>query len=175
MPKPYDLRQPLTALAPDHTMVVVVEMSKASWLVAAIVPGLARAPLKKIATAENQQLRLIERGTSEAAKAGRSITRIALAYEAGRDGFWLARWLLARGVESYVIQPSSVPVDRRARRAKTDALDVEMQSRTSLAWLRGEPRVCSMVPVPSEAEVDGRRPLRERQDLIRERPSILFV
>ena len=95
-----------------------------------------------------------------------------MAYEAGRAGFWLARWLIGRGIEAYVIQPSSVPVDRRARRAKTDALDVEMLLRTTLAWLRGEPRVCSMVPVPSEAEEDGRRPLRERQDLIRERLAI---
>jgi transposase len=71
-----------------------------------------------------------------------------------------------------VIQPSSVPVDRRARRVKTDAVDVEMLLRTTLAWLRGEPRVCSMVPIPSEAEEDGRRPLRERQELIKERLAI---
>src|SRR4029450_7457342 len=89
-----------------------------------------------------------------------------------RGGFCLARWLLGRCIEVYVIHPSSVPVDRRARRAKTDALDVEMLLRTTLAWLRGEPRVGSMVPIPSEVEEDGRRPSRERQDLIRERLAL---
>ena len=107
-----------------------------------------------------------------AGKAGKRVSRVVVAYEAGRDGFWLARWLLERGVEVDVIQPSSVPVDRRARRAKTDALDVEMLLRTTLAWLRGEPRVCSMVPIPSEAEEDGRRPSRERQDRIKERMAL---
>jgi transposase len=99
--------------------------------------------------------------------------RVVLAYEAGRDGFWLARYLEARGIEVYVIQPSSVLVDRRARRAKTDALDVEMLMRTLLAWLRGEPGVCSMVPIPDVAEEDGRRPVRERQGLIGERLALL--
>jgi transposase len=50
------------------------------------------------------------------------------------------RWLARRGIETYVIQPSSVPVDRRARRAKSDGIDAEMLLRTLLAWLRGEPR-----------------------------------
>ena len=172
MPKPYDLSHPLTALEPDHTMVVVVEMSKASWLVAAIVPGLARAPLKKIDTDENQLLRLIERWTAEAAKAGRSITRTALAYEAGRDGFWLARWLIARGIESYVIHSSSVAVSREHRRAKTDRLDTEMLKRVFLGWLRGERGHCRMVQIPSVADEDARRPGRERETLVRERTRI---
>ena len=66
-----------------------------------------------------------------------------LTHEAGRDGFWLARFLARRSIEVHVIQPSSLPVDRRARRAKTDIIDVEMLLRTLMAWLRGEPRVCS--------------------------------
>jgi hypothetical protein len=72
---------------------------------------------------------------------------VILTHEAGRDGFWLARFLVRRGVEVHVMQPSSLPVDRRARRAKTDVIDVEMLLRTLMAWLRGEPRVCSMVPI----------------------------
>lgn len=107
-----------------------------------------------------------------AAAQGKTVERVVLAYEAGRDGFWLARYLEARGVEVYVIQPSSVLVDRRARRAKTDGLDVEMLMRTLLAWLRGEGGVCSMVPIPDEAEEDGRRPTRERQDLVAERRGL---
>ena len=73
--------------------------------------------------------------------------------------------LLRRGIEVHVIQPSSLPVDRRARRAKTDVIDVEMLLRTLMAWLRGEPRVCSMVPIPSEADEEARRAYREREDL----------
>ena len=77
------------------------------------------------------------------------------------------------GIEVHVIQPSSLPVDRRARRAKTDIIDVEMLLRTLMAWLRGEPRVCSMVPIPSEADEEARRAYREREDLTRERRSIV--
>jgi transposase len=94
-------------------------------------------------------------------------------YEASWSGFWLARWLLRRGVETHVIQPSSVPVDRRARRAKSDGIDAELLLRTLLAWLRGEPRVCSMVPIPDEADEDERRRVREREDLVAERVSLV--
>jgi transposase len=73
-----------------------------------------------------------------AVKAGRTITRIAVAFEAGRDGFWLARWLEARGVEAHVIHASSVAVSREHRRAKTDRLDTELLKRGFLGWLRGD-------------------------------------
>ena len=94
-------------------------------------------------------------------------------YEASWSGFWLARWLLRRGVETHIVQPSSVPVDRRARRAKSDGIDAELLLRTLLAWLRGEPRVCSMVPIPDEADEDERRRVREREDLVAERVSLV--
>ena len=94
-------------------------------------------------------------------------------YEAGWSGFWLVRWLARRGIETYVIQPSSVPVDRRARRAKSDGIDAELLLRTLLAWLRGEPRVCSMVAIPSEADEDARRSIRERTELVAERVSLV--
>jgi transposase len=73
---------------------------------------------------------------------------------------------MSHGVEVHVVQPSSVPVDRRARRAKSDGIDSELLLRTLLAWLRGEPRVCSMVPIPDEADV------RERTELISERVGL---
>ena len=82
-------------------------------------------------------------------KAGRVITRIVLAFEAGRDGFWLARWLRARSIETFVIHSTSVAVSREHRRAKTDRLDTEMLIRVFLGWLRGEPRHCKMVAIPS--------------------------
>jgi transposase len=169
-----ETRMPAPATALDHesTIVAVVELSARSWLMGAQVAGVPRQCRQKLAPSAEGLLDHLDQLRQRALKAGKRVSRVVVAYEAGRDGFWLARWLLGRGIEVYVIQPSSVPVDRRARRAKTDALDVEMLLRTALAWLRGEPRVCSMVPIPSEVEEDGRRPLRERQDLITERLAI---
>jgi transposase len=100
MPVPNDPGRCRTALDPESTLVAVIEMSQSSWLVAAIVPGLERHPLKKLAVDEAGLLRQLERWREEAARAGRRVTRIAVAFEAGRDGFWLARWLRARGVET---------------------------------------------------------------------------
>jgi transposase len=108
------------------------------------------------------------RATS-AGTAGISVDRVIVAYESGGDGFWLARWLQQRGVEVHMMQPSSIAVDRRMRRVKSDSTDADMLLRTLLAWLRGEPRVCSMVPIPDEATEDARRPMREREELIRMR------
>ena len=113
-------------------------MSKASWLVSGAVPGVERQPLKKLAPDATALLRLIERWRNEAVRAGRPISRIALAYEAGRDGFWLARWLIARGIEAHVIHSASVAVSRERKRAKTDRLDAAMLMRVFLGWLRGE-------------------------------------
>jgi transposase len=79
----------------------------------------------------------LHRWRNEAGQAGRAINRIVVAYEAGRDGFWLARWLRARDVEAYVIHPASVAVSHEHRRAKTDRLDTELLMRALLGWLRG--------------------------------------
>ncbi len=129
MPVPNDPGRCRTALDPESTLVAVIEMSQSSWLVAAIVPGLERHPLKKLAVDEAGLLRQLERWREEAARAGRRVARIAVAFEAGRDGFWLARWLRARGVEAHVIHPTSVAVSREHRRAKTDRLDTELLKR----------------------------------------------
>src|SRR3954454_13332782 len=99
MPKPADLNRCLAPLDQDHTIIAVIEMSQSSWLVAGIVPGIARQPLKKLAPDEAALLGLLARWRGEPTQAGRQITRIAVAFEAGRDGFWLARWLRARGIE----------------------------------------------------------------------------
>jgi transposase len=100
---------------------------------------------------------------------GWEIERIIVAYEAGRDGFWLARWLRARDIEAYVIHPSSVAVSREHRRAKTDRLDTELLMRAFLGWLRGERRHCSMAAIPTIEEEDAKRPNREREKLVGER------
>src|SRR5580692_11367529 len=167
-----DLSRSLTAYDPISTLVVVVEMSKASWLVSGAVPGVKRQPLKKLEPDATALLRLIERWRNEAVRAGRPISRIALAYEAGRDGFWLARWLIARGIEAHVIHSASVAVSRERKRAKTDRLDAAMLMRVFLGWLRGERGHCGMVAIPTMEEEDARRPSRERECLVNERSRI---
>jgi transposase len=157
-----DLSRSLIAFDPISTLVVVVEMSKASWLVSGVVPGVARQPLKKLEPDATALLRFIERWRNEAVRAGRPISRIALAYEAGRDGFWLARWLIARGIEAHVIHSASVAVSRERKRAKTDRLDAAMLMRVFPGWLRGERGHCGMVAIPTMEE-DARRPRRERE------------
>src|SRR5258705_8997799 len=173
MQKLNDLSRSLTALEPNGTLIAVIEMSLRSWLVAGIVPGVERQPLKKLAVDESALLKLLNRWREEAEKAGRRIERITVAFEAGRDGFWLARWLRARGVEAHVIHPSSVAVSREHRRAKTDRLDTELLKRGFLGWLRGERGHCTMARVPTSAEEDAKRPNRERECLVRERTRVV--
>ena len=155
MQKLNDLSRSLTAFEPDGTLIAVIEMSLSSWLVAGIVPGVERQPLKKLAVDESALLKLLYRWREEAKKAGRRIERIAVAFEAGRDGFWLARWLKGRSIEAYVIHAASVAVSREHRRAKTDRLDTELLKRSFLGWLRGERDHCKMVAIPTIKDEDG--------------------
>jgi transposase len=111
---------------------------------------------------------LLLRWRDQATKTGGRIKRMVVAFEAGRDGFWLARWLRARGIEAYVIHATSIPVSREHRRAKTDRLDTGLLMRAVLGWLRGEPKQCHMVTIPTIAEEDARRPTRERETLVRD-------
>ena len=173
MPKRNDLSRSLAALDQNRTLIAVIEMSRSSWLVAGVIPGVDRHPLKKLEPDEEGVLRLLRRWQDEAARAGRTISRMAVAFEAGRDGFWLARWLRARGIEAHVIHPASIPVSREHRRAKTDRLDTELLKRAFLGWLRGEPDHCSMVAVPTLEEEDAKRPNREREVLVGERTRIV--
>jgi transposase len=168
MPKFDDLSRSLVALDQDSTLIAVIELSRSSWLVGGLVPGLAREPVKKLGPDAEGLLRLLYRWRDEAATAGRRVARICVAYEAGRDGFWLARWLRGQGVECDVIHPTSVSVSREHRRAKTDRLDLGVLKRSYLGWLRGEKRHCSMVAVPTREAEDAKRPLRERDRLVSE-------
>jgi transposase len=172
MPQPNDLSRSLAALDENSTLIAVIEMSQASWLVAAIIPGVERQPAKKLTPDEGGLLRLLHRWREEAGKAGRDLNRIAVAYEAGRDGFWLARWLRAHDVEAYVIHPNSIAVSREHRRAKTDRLDTALLKRAFLGWLRGEREHCSMAAIPSLEEEDAKQPSRERENLVGERTRI---
>ena len=168
-----DLSRSPTPLQQDSTIIAVIEMSQSSWLVAGIVPGIERHPLKKLEPSEEELIHLLMRWRAEATKHGRTITRIAVAFEAGRDGFWLARWLRARDIEIYVIHPTSVAVSREHRRAKTDRLDTGVLKRVFIGWLRGEPDHCHMAAIPTLAEEDAKRPNRERERLVGERTRIV--
>jgi transposase len=173
MPQANDLSRCLLTLEQGSTLIAVVELSQASWLVAGIAPAVERQPLKKIEADEEALLRLLHRWRDEAARAGRAVTRVAVAFEAGRDGFWLARWLRARGVEAHVIHPSSVAVPREHRRAKTDRLDTELLKRAFLGWLRGERGHCTTAAIPTAEEEDAKRPNREHESLVGERTRIV--
>lgn len=158
----------------DRTLVLAIELSSKSWVLAAQIPGLPQTRAKRTIDPDKLALQsAIDGYSTRAAAAGHSVDRVIAVYEAGWSGFWLARWLIAMGVEVHVIQPSSVPVDRRMRRAKSDGIDAELLLRTLLAWLRGEPRVCSMVPIPDEADEDARRCVRERTELVSERVGLV--
>lgn len=173
MAKTDDLSRSVIPLDQGSTLICVVELSKSSWLIAGMVPGVERQPLKKLEPDASALLQIIERWRNEAIKANRPIGRMVLAYEAGRDGFWLARWLRSRGVEAHVIHSTSVAVSREHRRAKTDRLDTAMLMRVFIGWLRGERGHCSMVTVPNLDEEDAKRPGRERESLVGERTRII--
>jgi transposase len=168
-----DMSRSLAAFDQNSTLVVVVELSKKSWLVTGLIPGVERQPKKKMQSDAEDLLRLLGRWCDEAVKGGRPITRIAVAYEAGRDGFWLARWLESHGIETHVIHSTSVAVSREKGRAKTDRVDAEMLLRIFLGWLRGERGHCSMVAVPTIEAEDASRPGREREALMAERTRII--
>jgi len=168
-----DLSRSVAKLDQARTVLVVVEMSQASWLVAGMLPGIQRHPLKKLDPDPDALFKLLTRWRSEAEATGKSIDRIALAFEAGRDGFWLARWLRTRDVDANVIHSTSVAVTREHRRAKTDRLDTAMLMRVFLGWLRGERGHCRMVAIPTLEEEDAKRPSRERENLVNEKTRII--
>ena len=129
--------------------------------------------MKRLEPDEHALLRLLDRWQKEAEKAGHKIKRIAVAFEAGRVGFWLARWLGARGIEAHVIHASSVAVSREHRRAKTDRLDADQLKRAFLGWLRGELDHCKMTALPTLAQEDAKRPSREHESLVGEQGRIV--
>jgi transposase len=171
--EPNDLSRCVAALDADHTLIAVVELSLSSWLVAGVVPGVERQPLKKLKPEPAALLELLHRWRLEAERSGRKITRIAVAYEAGRDGFWLARWLMARGLEAHVMHPASIAVSREHRRAKTDRLDTDLLKRAFVGWLRGERDHCKMVAIPTLHQEDAKRPNRERECLVAEQSRLI--
>lgn len=154
------------------TLHCALELSKSSWLLAIQFPDRPQPSLYRIKGGDGEGLMsqlLIAR--DRCAKATGEVYSITLCYEIGYDAFWLARFLMARGVECLVVDPASLKVDRRRRRAKTDRIDVGMLLRALIGWCRGERHVWSVVRIPSVDEEDVRRSHRERGRLIHERTS----
>ena len=152
------------------TLFVALELSRPTWLVALHSPVLDKVSQHRLEGGDAEGLlELITRKRAQAAEnLGRPV-RVACCFEAGYDGFWLHRWLCARGVENRVLDAAGILVDRRARRAKTDRLDVAGLLRTLMALERGETQVCRVVHVPSPEQEDAPRRSRERSRLVTER------
>jgi transposase len=147
-----------------------IELSKESWLIGFSTPLSGKISRRILSGGDwKGLLDLIEEVRARVSReTGRAVDVISC-YEAGYDGFWLHRILEAHGIRNYVIDPASLQVDRRARRVKTDRIDTERLLRSLMAYLRGEPKVWSVVRVPSVAEEDVRRLHRERDRLVSER------
>ena len=149
---------------------VAMELSKTSWLLAAQSSPSGKASSHKLDGGDIAGLlALLRRLQARERRAEGEEVRVVLAHEAGYDGFWLQRRLAAEGIACWVMDPGSLQVDRRARRAKTDRLDAAMLLRALVAWCRGDRAACRMVQVPSLEREDARRTHRERQRLIAER------
>jgi transposase len=163
----------LPAARGEHvTMHVAFELSKMKWKIGIVAPGSSKMSRFTVAGGDRVGLAmLLARKQGEAAARCGHPVRIVSCYEAGYDGFWLHRWLGEHGVENHVLDPASIEVERRHRRAKTDRIDLDKLMRVLLALCRGEPRVCSVVRVPSVEEEDAKRRNRERERLIRERTA----
>jgi len=147
-----------------------LELGKSRWLVTVDAPGSDKLSRHAVAGGDGAALLdlLARLRTTAERRTGRPV-EVLVIREAGLDGFWLHRLLERNGISSRVVDPASIAVDRRHRRAETDTIDGEMLLRSLMAWARGERRVCSMVRPPSPEEEDRRRLTRERATLLKER------
>jgi transposase len=151
------------AATQDDTIFVALELSQQCWLVALTVGYGGK--ISRFRLAAGDAAGLLQR--IDRAQQGRQLP-VVCCYEAGGDGFWLHRRLSAAGVETMVIDPSSLKVDRRARRRKTDRLDLQMILQALLDYWRGNRSALRRVAVPSPELEDARRPQRERGRLVKE-------
>lgn len=151
------------------TVYVAFELSKAKWQLGIVIPGAEKMSRYQVEGGNLAELSsVLARARARAEQLGKPV-RILSCYEAGLDGHWLHRWLTTNGILNHEIDASSIEVNRRARRAKTDRIDLAQLMRSLLAYLRGEPRVCSMVRVPTPEDEDRKRRTRERERLLKER------
>src|SRR4051794_26578830 len=154
------------------TIFVAIELSQKSWLVTMHCPDKDKISRHKLESGDHAGLlALIDRMRERADRVLEAAPTVVSCYEAGYDGFWLHRRLMTAGVTNYVFDPSSIAVDQRARRVKTDRIDGEKMLRTLMAYLRGEPRVVRIVRVPTPEQEDARRCARERHRLTKEQTA----
>ena len=163
-------------LSPDlseNVIYVALELSCSTWLVAARLPGAPKSLLHRVEGGDTTGLlELIGTlRTRSEARCGMGV-EVVSCFEAGRDGFWLHRLLSSHGIINHVVEPTSILVSRRARRAKTDRLDAEGLLRVLMSYWRGDRQICSVVRVPTPAEEDAKRQHREREHLVQERVRI---
>ena len=164
-------------MQPIHTVnppiLLAIELSASTWLVAARVPGSEKPHLHRIDSGDTAALlALISSLRNRVARRLDEAIGVVCCFEAGRDGFWLHRLLMEHGVTNHVLEPASILINRRARRAKTDRLDALGMLRVLAAYLRGDRQSCSMVRVPTADEEDAKRMHREREHLVQERLRI---
>src|SRR3954468_12919425 len=163
-------QDPARARHPQATLYASLELSRSTWLVTSLAAGGGKVSKHSVVAGDGAALlALLARLRGRVEQSAGGPVAVVVVQEAGRDGFWLHRLLEAEGVESHVVDPASIAVPRRQRRAKTDAIDGETLLRTLLAWRRGEPRVCAMGAAPTPEQEDRRRISRERATLLRER------
>jgi transposase len=168
--KPSGHTDTLAACREHATMYVAFELGKAKWKLGLVVPGsntLSRYTVDGGDVAAVHEL--IDKAKAKTQRRVGAAVRVVSCYEAGYDGFWLHRWLEAQGIENRVLDPASVEVNRRSRRAKTDRLDLDKLMRALMRHEDGDRLACKMVQVPTPDQEDDRRPSRERQRLIKER------
>jgi len=153
------------------TIYIAFELSKSKWVVGVMMPGAEKMSRYRIDGGDVAGLSaLLVKLRAKAGQLGKPV-RVLSCYEAGLDGHWLHRWLADNGVVNHTIDASSIEVSRRARRAKTDRIDLVLLMRAFLAYLRGEPGVCSVVRVPTPEDEDRKRRTRERERLLNERTA----
>lgn len=163
----------LTNNATRPVVYFAIELSASSWVVACRQPMNEKIKMHRMEAGNCEALlALISDQHCKAVAALGVDVIVASCFEAGRDGFWLHRLLLAHGVINHVVEPTSILVTRGARRAKTDRLDAQGLLRVLAATLAGDHDACRVVNVPSVAEEDAKRPHREREYLVQERVRI---
>jgi transposase len=154
------------------TIFVAIELSQRSWLITMHCPDRDKISRHRLEGGDHAGLlALVDRVGERSAAALGGVPAVVSCYEAGYDGFWLHRLLIAAGITNHVFDPASIAVDQRARRVKTDRIDGEKMLRTLMAYLRGEPRVVRIVRVPTPDQEDARRASRERDRLTKEQTA----
>ena len=153
------------------TVYVAFELSKSKWHLGVMTPSSEKMSRYRIDGGDLAALSGVLARVRAKAEQLEKPVRILSCYEAGLDGHWLHRWLADHGVANCTIDASSIEVSRRARRAKTDRIDLALLMRAFLAHVRGEPGVCSVVRVPTPEDEDRKRRTRERERLLMERTA----